>query len=221
MSADRATAILSWEKQRRRTVLALAVCAAGALAASYFLPWWNFALFAPQYPKGLHLVINLTGVGGDVQEIDTINHYIGMHSLADAASLERAMATWIVGGLAAASVLAMLLAGRKIGWLGLLLGLGLPVGFIVDTSYWMYESGHNLDSHAPIHLKPFMPTVLGDGKVGQFATIATPSSGFYLACGAVVLLAVATWQRARVCRVCPEHDGCSVTCPHRLVGTPS
>ncbi|GDX79067.1 hypothetical protein LBMAG42_08780 [Deltaproteobacteria bacterium] len=211
----------TWEVKRRRVVVALSVMAAACLGGSWFLPWWTFRLFAPQYPKGLSLVIHLTGVQGDVAEIDTINHYIGMHSLADSALLERAASHWIVGLTAAAVVVLTFLAGRKLGWLGMVIGLGLPLGFVIDTTYWMYKSGHDLDDRAPITLKPFMPTVIGDGKVGQFLTEAWPAVGFWLAVTGVVLLAIATWQRARVCRVCPTHDECGTTCPHRLLGHPS
>lgn len=217
MSAGAVQSVLQWETRRRRWVIGLSVLAALAIGGSFFLPWWEFKLFAPQYPKGLSLVIHLTGVEGDTAEINTINHYIGMHSLEHAATLERAAARWLVGALAAGSLAAMLLAGRKIGWLGVALGAVLPLGFIADTSYWMYQSGHDLDPKAPIHLKPFMPAVLGEGKVGQFYTFASPDLGFYLAMLGVVLLGVAVWQRARVCKVCPEHATCGLTCPHRMM----
>lgn len=211
---------VAWETRRRRGVVALAVAAAAAFVGAYFLPWWQFQLFAPQYPKGLKLVIHLTGVLGDTAEIDTINHYIGMHSLAQSATLERAASRYLIGGTAFAVVAAMLLAGRRVGWLALVIGLGLPVGFLVDTTYWMYVSGHDLDPRAPIHLKAFMPAVIGEGKVGQFHTYAVPESGFYLVIAALVLLAVATWQRAKVCKVCPERATCSLVCEHRLLGAP-
>ena len=51
----------------------------------------DFELVAPQYPKGLKLDISLTGITGDVKEIDILNHYIGMRTMSDAASLESAM----------------------------------------------------------------------------------------------------------------------------------
>jgi hypothetical protein len=183
---------------RRWLGVALGAAAALCLGASWFLPWWNFQLLAPQYPKGLTLVIHLTGVQGDTAEIDTINHYIGMHSLADSALLERAASQWIVGALAAGAFLATWFGGRRGGAVALLLGMGLPVGFLLDTTYWMYHSGHDLDGHAPIHLKPFMPAVVGAGKVGQCRTEAWPAAGFWVAAVAVVLLAVAAWQRRRV-----------------------
>ena len=221
MSGSIAEKIRAFERGRRRAVVLLGVLAAACFVASFFLPWWNFQLFAPQYPKGLTLVIHLTGVEGDAAEIDTINHYIGMHSLADSALLERAASHWIVGDTAGLVVAAVLLAGRKLNWLGLAIGMGLPLGFVADTTYWMYRSGHDLDKRAPIHLKPFMPAVIGDGKVGQFLTQAWPAWGFWLAILGVVLLGVATWQRNRVCRVCPRHATCGALCPHTVLGNPA
>ena len=203
---------------RRRAVVALSVVAAALIAASWFLPWWNFQLFAPQYPKGLTLIIHLTGVQGDTAEIDTINHYIGMHSLADSALIERAASHWLVGGIAVAVVLATPFGGRRLTGLPLLIGLGLPIGFLVDTTYWMYHSGHDLDRHAPINLKPFMPTVLGEGKVGQFRTEAWPAAGFWVAVAAVIVLVVAAWMRTRVCAGCAHAAQCGATCPHTLHG---
>ncbi|MES4787742.1 MAG: hypothetical protein C4294_20195, partial [Nitrospiraceae bacterium] len=52
--------------------------AAGLLLYSMTLPWWRIVLHAPQYPKGLQIVVYLTWLEGDVAEIDTLNHYIGM-----------------------------------------------------------------------------------------------------------------------------------------------
>ncbi len=215
-----ARAVDEWERRRRLGVVALTLGGAALFAASYFLPWWRFHLVAPQYPKGLDLVIHLTGVLGDVREIDIINHYIGMSSLDDAATFERAWSSWLVGGLATAVFAAVLFAGRKIGWLGALVAASFPAGFVGDTLYWLWRSGHVLDSHAPVRIKPFMPTFLGEGKIGQFVTTAWPAAGFWVACGGVLLLLVAVWQRRRVCRVCPEHATCGATCRHAFLAIP-
>src|SRR5215468_1356757 len=80
-----------WDRARW-LVVGLASATVAAFAGSFFLPWWSFVLYAPQYPSGLKLVISLTGMGGDVAEIDTLNHYIGMAHLADAAPTERQLA---------------------------------------------------------------------------------------------------------------------------------
>ncbi|MDP2312897.1 MAG: cytochrome C [Pseudomonadota bacterium] len=212
--------VASWERRRRAIVVALALTGIGCFGLSWLLPWWTFHLVAPQYPKGLDLVIHLTGVQGDVFEIDIINHYIGMSSLGDAATFERAWSGWLVGGLGVAVLGAVLLAGRRVSWLAAAVAAAFPLGFVADTLYWLYQSGHDLDSHAPVRIKPFMPVFLGEGKIGQFVTTAWPNIGFYTVLVGVALLLFAVWQRARVCRVCPVHDTCGATCPHAFVGVP-
>lgn len=209
-----------WHVRQRWGVLVLAVVAAGLFGASYLLPWWNFKLVAPQYPQGLSLVISLTGVTGDTAEINTINHYIGMGHLDDAATLERAYGAWAVGALALVVVVLALFAGRRLSRAMSFAALAFPLGFIADTMYWLYHFGHDLDPKAPIHLAVFTPSLFGSGKVGQFVTTATPSWGFGLAALAVVLVVIASWQRRKVCAECPARAHCEALCEHGLVGTP-
>lgn len=220
MESSRMIGVVDWHKRQRWLVLGLAVVAAGLFAGSYFLPWWHFTLVAPQYPKGLELVIHLTGVTGDTHEINIINHYIGMGHLEDAATLERALAGWLIGGAGVALVAVTIFIGRKLNALPALLAGALPVGFIADTMYWLYRFGHDLDPKAPMTIKPFTPTLFGPGKVGQFETIAVPSWGFWLALLGVALAVVAVWQRRKVCLDCPAHDACEALCEHGLVKTP-
>ncbi|MBP7184847.1 MAG: hypothetical protein KBA06_05020, partial [Saprospiraceae bacterium] len=48
---------------------------------SIFLPIWRIDLDAPQYPEGLRLLIFANHLGGDVEIINGLNHYIGMKTL--------------------------------------------------------------------------------------------------------------------------------------------
>lgn len=56
----------------------------------------------------------------------------------------------------------------------------LPVFFIIDYSAWLWWYGHRLNDMGAFTVKPFMPTVFGDGKVAQFSTHSYPSWGFGL-----------------------------------------
>jgi hypothetical protein len=207
----------SWHRGLRWVVVASVLAAIGAYVASFFQNWWSFTLYAPQYPHGLRLMISLTGMGGDVHEIDMLNHYIGMGHLADAARHERQLAGWGVG-LVALMVLALaLLAGRKVGKALVVPGLAFPVVFLGDAFYWLYTFGHHLDPHAPLHIPPFTPQLFGNGQIGQFMTFAVPGPGFWMAVGGLVFLAVAVFVRARVCADCPRGGDCGVLCPIALV----
>ena len=45
------------------------------------LPIWVMKLWAPQYREGLTLTIYTNTIAGDVQKINTLNHYVGMHAI--------------------------------------------------------------------------------------------------------------------------------------------
>ena len=51
------------------------------LLASFAWPLWSMRFEAPQYPDGLRLEIYAHTVEGDLHEINTLNHYIGMASI--------------------------------------------------------------------------------------------------------------------------------------------
>ena len=46
-----------------------------------FVPMWRIDLDAPQYPEGLRLLIYADKLGGNVDIINGLNHYIGMKTL--------------------------------------------------------------------------------------------------------------------------------------------
>jgi copper chaperone NosL len=206
------------DRRDRWAVVGLAVVGALLFAGSYWLPWWNFHLVAPQYPLGLDVRIALSGVSGAVAEIDILNHYIGMQSLSAAAAPERAAAGWLVSVVVLAVAAALISAGRKLGWLALVPAIGLPLGFVLDTTWWMWHFGHDLDPHAPITFPVFTPVLVGPGTIGQFHTWAWPASGFWVALAGLAVVIAAEVVRRRVCRECPVASACGATCPRHMVG---
>lgn len=207
----------SMQRRRRWTVLFLAVGGALLLLGSYQFPYWNFHLVAPQYPKGLNLQIALSGITGDVSEIDILNHYIGMMKMSTAASIERAMSAYLVSIGALGTLAGVIATGKRLGWLGVVVALGLPIGFLVDTTYWMYRFGHELEPQAPLKFEPFMPVLVGPGTIGQFHTTAWPATGFWMALAAALMVAAAVHLRRRVCDHCPKTATCGKTCTHLIV----
>jgi copper chaperone NosL len=169
-------------------VLGLALVAVALFVLSLWQPWWNFKLYAPQYPRGLSLAISLTGLSGDVREVDMLNHYIGMAHLDAAAPLERKYGAHAVLGICVLVVAMTVFGGRRLARWAALAGALFPIGFVVDTSYWLYRFGHDLDRRAPLHIPEFTPQMFGNGSIGQFMTFARPELGFWLASLGVVAL---------------------------------
>jgi len=72
-----------------------------------------------------------------------------------------------------AAMLFLLFGSRKTGgllyWLLVLPIIFLPLLFLIDYSAWLWWYGHRLNAMGAFTVKPFMPTVFGDGKVAPDA----------------------------------------------------
>ena len=87
-----------------------------------------------------------------------------------------------MAGLVVAMVIIML-GVWKIRQFSLLLALVpalLPVFFVLDYAGWLWFFGHNMHPWGAFTVKPFMPTVFGEGKVAQFSTYSYPYYGYAL-----------------------------------------
>ncbi|MDM8521140.1 hypothetical protein QUF64_13935 [Anaerolineales bacterium HSG6] len=171
-----------------------ALCFGGAailLVVSIFFPYWSLTLYAPQYPDNLVVHAYVDRVGGDVAEIDGLNHYIGMRPLGEAAQLEKSVSLIGIPALALLVVVAIFVHSQ---WTVLLTlpALTLPIIFLLDLFYWLNNFGQNLDPRAALSnsIDPFTPTILGEGLIGQFRTVAIADVGLLMACGASVLILV-------------------------------
>lgn len=201
----------------RWPVLVLAAASVLLFGVSFFQPWWHFWLYAPQYPKGLELVISLTGMGGQVSEIDLLNHYIGMKHLADAAPTERQWAGFGVALIGIITLGLMVFSGKKLNKLVAIPAIAFPLVFLADSFYWLYTFGHDLDPKAPLRIQAFTPEMFGNGKIGQFETFAAPSLGFWLALAGVACALCSALLRSRVCTHCGHATECSLACPRAMV----
>jgi hypothetical protein len=172
--------------------------AAFCLIVSIFQPYWSMTLEAPQYPNGLHIQSYINRLEGDVAEIDGLNHYIGMRPLAEAAQLERSLSIVLVA-VTSLLVLATIFVHTKWAVLLALPALLFPIFFLADLGYWLRNFGQNLDPTAALSntIEPFTPPVLGEGLIGQFRTVASAESGFYLACLASILILIGLYFHRR------------------------
>jgi hypothetical protein len=71
----------------------------------------------------------------------------------------------------------------------------LPIFFLVSYGSWLYYFGHSLHPWGAFTVKPFMPTVFGDGKVAQFTTFSYPHVGFGLLAFAAIAAMFAVARR--------------------------
>jgi len=172
--------------------------AAFLLLVSIFLPYWRLKLLAPQYPQGLYVRVYINRVVGDVREIDELNHYIGMRSLQDAAQLERSLSVFAIVVISLLTLGAIYVHNQFAAVLSLP-ALLFPLIFLGDLYYWLWNYGTHLDPRAPLSgaIKPFVPPLLGVGKIGQFRTIAYWDIGLWLAILASLLIVIGLYYHRK------------------------
>jgi hypothetical protein len=172
--------------------------------AALVLPLWEVRLGAPQYPEGLGLRIFAHTVAGikpqDLQNINGLNHYIGMQEIRPDAIPELKFMPWIIAGL--------LLAGAAVAWRGSRRALAIwLVAFALlgavglwDFWRWEYDYGHNLDMEKAIIIVPdmtYQPPLIGSKQLLNFTATAWPGLGA-LALGVPFLAGVLVLVRDRL-----------------------
>lgn len=165
-------------------------------------PIWSCSLEAPNYPKkafpdGIPVFFHFDGFSGEVHEMNTINHYVGMDPMWRGGQFEREIGIYALLGLSLFMIF-FTLYNNKIFTYIMIIPAAFPLIFIADYSYWLYWFGHNLHDWGAFKIKPFMPTVFGDGKIAQFTTHSYPTIGFYalLIIGILSLLAILAKNKA-------------------------
>jgi copper chaperone NosL len=173
-----------------------------ALLAVSILPIWRIELIAPQYPEGLEMYIYSYKLGGQVDVINGLNHYIGMKVLKADDFIEFTVLPYIIGIYGLFFILAGVVGRRKLMYV--LLGAFILFGVVamVDFYKWLYDYGHNLDPTAPIIVPgmAYQPPLIGYKQLLNFLAFSIPDIGGWIFIGCGVLLAyccVSEWLSTR------------------------
>lgn len=172
----------------------LLILCCGMLVYALFVPLWLIDLDAPQYPEGLRLLIYPHKLGGNVEIINGLNHYIGMRELHSDDFPEFTILPYVIGAFALAS-LAVALIGRKKG-LYILLTCFVLFGIVamVDFYKWEYEYGHDLNPNAAIIVpgQAYQPPLIGFKQLLNFGAYSIPAAGgwMFVASGVLMVLSV-------------------------------
>lgn len=155
------------------------------LLASFASPLWRISMRAPQYPQGLTMdIYSYQLVGGnegqDVQEINVLNHYIGMKTITRE---ELRDLDWMPFAIIAMALLT--LRAALLGNVRTMIDLSMIAGYVSLVAFgrfvWMlWEFGHGLDPAAPFKVEPFMPVVIGEKQIANFTTRSMPQLGSLL-----------------------------------------
>ena len=160
----------------------LLLLAAGALIGSIFVPIWRIELDAPQYPEGLALQIFVDKLGGDVDIINGLNHYIGMQTLHAENFIEFTILKYIIIFFALYSLLAAAIGNKKLTYSLFWAFVSFGVIAMADFWRWEYNYGHNLDPNAAIIVPgmSYQPPLIGFKQLLNFGAFSVPDKGGYL-----------------------------------------
>jgi hypothetical protein len=163
--------------------------AAALVAAALAFPLWGFAMAAPQYPdETLHLQVTRTGIVGDVQEVSTLQHFIGVRFPTDMPELK-----WATRAIVVLAVLLLVgafagggAAGRAYRGLCTVALFTFLIASAAVVQTRLYQVGHDRDPGSPLRgMHDFTPPLIGPAKVGNFTVWSFPHAG------ALMLLAAA------------------------------
>ena len=172
--------------------------AALLLVPVYFFPLYRMTLFSNNFTDGLNLNIYAATLRGgqsanrdDLKEINSLNHYIGMHPLEETDFSEFQWIPLMLGFFIILSLRAAVMA-RMSALIDTLVAFGWFSVFALWHFYHrLYTYGHNLDPSAAVKVKPFTPPVFGSAQIANFTVYNYPAAGTYLMAAFVALLAAA------------------------------
>lgn len=194
----------SQEPNMNRLSRLLTATAALLLGGLFVAPIWSIQLAAPQYPEGLGMKIGINSVRGltpdDLDNINKLNHYIGMQRITPEAIPELHIMPWIVGALVLTGLLVALLARRRLlyGWV--VLFSTVAVAGLVDFWRWEHNYGTKIDfEHAIIKIPgmTYEPPLIGIKQLLNFTAVSWPDVGGWLAFASLGLALVAVVVAAR------------------------
>ena len=177
--------------------------AAVFLLALFQLPLWQITLKAPQYPDGVTMYIWINKLGGEspgtLQNINILNHYVGMKMIEPDSIPELTYFPYIVIGLVVLGLVAALINRRQVflGWTVLLVVLGI-LG-IYDFYLWEYDYGHNLSPDAPIKIPGavYQPPLIGTKDILNFVATSLPHTGAIFLVLSIILGTLAWWLKRK------------------------
>lgn len=178
------------------------------LLGLFKFPLWNIVLGAPQYPDPLGMNIYIQGIEGveefDIQNIDGLNHYIGMKPIPKVEDMwEFEVFPMVIGIMVALGVIIGILGffGKVsykwfLGWFVVMSILGI-LG-MYDFNLWLIDYGTNLDPKAIMKLEnpdgtpmTYKPPLLGFQKMLNFDVDSWPATGAYMIFAGMMLTVVA------------------------------
>ena len=191
-------------KKDRLTIVVrtLMILCAAALALVLFVPMWRIELSAPQYPEGLTLLIYSNKLGGNVDIVNGLNHYIGMKTLHAADFMEFTLLPYFVLFFALLALVVAIIGRPKLLFFFFILFVLFAILSMVDFWRWEYNYGHELNPDAAIIVPgmSYQPPLIGFKQLLNFGAYSIPDIGgwMFVLVGIVSLLCVIITKKKKL-----------------------
>ncbi len=179
--------------KRKLNPLARVLIALAALAtlSSFFFPLWHYYFEAPQYPEGLAMSIWSYKLGGKVDLINGLNHYVGFMQLKPDDFLEFKIFPVVIVLLGVTGLVVAFFASLR-GLRYWLIGYGIFGGAaLIDFYRWLYKFGHTIDPQAIIDVEGYTPPMIGSSTFMNFYIVSYPGIAAIVLIAGLVLGVVA------------------------------
>jgi copper chaperone NosL len=151
---------------------------------------WQIQLSAPQYPEGLVLLIFPNKLGGNVDIINGLNHYIGMKPIHAADFMEFTILPYIIVFFSILFIITGLAGKRKLMNFSFIFFICFGVVAMVDFWNWEYNYGHTLNPDAAIVVPgmSYQPPMIGFKQLLNFGAYSIPDTGGWIFVGVGLIL---------------------------------
>lgn len=184
------------------------ILSAIALALVLIVPLWRIELDAPQYPEGLSLLIYPSNLGGNIDIINGLNHYIGMKTLHASDFIEFKVLPYIIAFFGLFALLVSIIGKQKLLYVFFASFVSFGIIAMADFWRWEYNYGHDLNPEAAIVVPgmAYQPPLIGFKQLLNFGAYSMPDKGgmLFIAVGLLSLIAVIITYRKSKKKVVPE-----------------
>ena len=153
------------------------------LLGTFLVPIWSITLRAPQYPHGVTMLIWINKLGGTepgtLQNINILNHYVGMKMVDPASIPELRYFPKIIVGMVVLGLIMGIFNNKYVWLIWVVILLLLCLLGIYDFYTWLYDYGHNLAPDAPIKIpgQAYQPPLIGSKMLLNFKATSLPHTG--------------------------------------------
>lgn len=182
----------------------LLLIVAGLLLLPLFIfPMWRITLLAPQYPDGVHMHIHVDKIGGKspgtLQNVNILNHYIGMKPIEPDTIPELKYFPYFVIGFTILALVFGMIDRKFLYYLWLILFSIALVLAVYDFYLWEYDYGHNLNPNAPMKFEDesFQPPLFGSKVLLNFVAKSFPHIGGYFVIASWICAASALYLKSK------------------------